>query len=186
MISCIVGQVVEQFKNHREGIYFDINDRGAELRVFFNNPTQVEVEQFKSGNGFEIRFVELYGVIMFAIKIGNLNWMDAPYTPHLSINLTNLDVLNEKQDLLMTLILVDAVTGEIKYLRLLGLPEKFSRKLFAVMKRQKEKDFDIVEYAKTIERIYSDYSIEHIAIMCDAYARYLPKPQRHKADCENG
>lgn len=160
-----VGQVVEQFKNHPEGIIFDIDDNGAKLRAFFNSPAPSEIEQFNAGKKFDIRFVELYDVIMLSIKIGNLPWMDAPYTPHLSKNLTEFDVLEEGQSLALTIMLIDAVTGEIKHLRHIGLPEKFSRKLLAAVKVQKGKNFDKAEYAKAINRIYSLYSRRQIARM---------------------
>ena len=169
MIRYEVGQVVEQFKNHQEGSCFDIDDSGAGLKVYFNNPRKDEIEQFAAGKKFEIRFVELYGVIMLTIKIGNLPWMDAPYTPHLSKNLTRLEVLDEGQGLALTLMLINAVTGEIKHLRLIGLPERFSRKLFAAIKEQKEKSFDKAEYAMAIRRIYSSYSCGQLSKMGNAY-----------------
>lgn len=86
-----IGQIVQNFKNHFEGVQFDIADDGAIMLVFFQGPTAEEMEQFKSGKIFEIWFVELYDVIIITVKIGNLNWMDAPYTPHLSKNLTMLE-----------------------------------------------------------------------------------------------
>lgn len=74
-----VGQVIEKFKTSQEDVKFDISDEGAVLLVFFPNPTQEEINQFESGKEFEIRLTELNDVIMLTFKIGNLNWMDAPY-----------------------------------------------------------------------------------------------------------
>ena len=88
------GQIIDNFINYPEGVRFDIDDSGAILLVFFNNPTEYEIEQFKYN--FEIRFTHLYNVIMITTKIGNLNWMNAPYTPHLSKNLTTLQMPDRK------------------------------------------------------------------------------------------
>ena len=64
-----VGQTIENFRNHQEGVQFDMSDSGATLLVFFNNPTQDEIEQFKAGKNFEIRFTELYGIIMGVVQL---------------------------------------------------------------------------------------------------------------------
>ena len=127
-----VGQVINNFKNHQEGVYFDLDDSGATLLVFFPYPTSEEIEQFKSGKSFEIRFTELYGIIMLTVKIGNLNWMDAPYTPHLSKNLTVFQIPRSNQGFGLTLILVNAATGEIRHIRLLSLSEQFTKELFGI------------------------------------------------------
>ena len=166
-----VGQVIDAFKYHSEEVQFDISDDGAIMLVFFRNPTTSEIDQFKSGKEFEIRFTELYNVIMVTVKIGNLNWMDAPYTPHLSPNLTKFQIPNENQGLGLTLILIDAITGEIKHIRLLGLSEKFTRKLFGVAMEQKIKPFNRVEYDETLSRIFSTYQTKQIVKMSKVYCR---------------
>lgn len=161
---------MEQFKNnHKEGIHFDIGDQCATLVVYLNNPTLDETEQFYAGMKLGIRFVEMQGVIMLAAKIGNFKWMDAPYTAHLSKNLTEHKVFEDGQGLGLVLMLVDAVTGELKHQRLIGLPTKFSRKLYSAIEAQKEKNFDKAEYAKAVARIYSAYSASQIAKLGNAY-----------------
>ncbi len=164
-----VGQIVDAFKYHSENVQFDIADDGATILVFFQSPTTEEVEQFKAGKNFEIRFTELYGVIMITVKIGKLNWMDAPYTPHLSKNLTKFQLPNENQGLGLTLILVDTITGEIKHVRLLGLSEKFTKRLFGVVMEHKVKSFDELEYDKSINRIFTTYQTNQIVKLSKDY-----------------
>ena len=169
-----IGQVIDNFKRHQEGVQFDISDDGATMIVFFQNPTKDEIEQFKSGKNFEIKFLELYGVIMVTAKIGNLNWMDAPYTPHLSKNLTKFHLPNENQGLGLTLVLIDAITGEVKHIRLLGLSERFTKKLFGIVMEQKIIDFDVTEYSKSINKIYSMYSTNQIVKLSKDYYKINP------------
>lgn len=166
-----VGQIVESFKYHQECVQFDLADDGAIMLVFFKSPTQSEIEQFKSGKNFEIRFTEIYDVIMITAKIGNLNWMDAPYSPHLSKNFTKFELPNEWQGLGLTLILIDAITGEIKHIRLLGLSEKFTKKLFGVVIKQKVNEFSIVKYNNALNRIYTAYSTTQIVKMSKDYCK---------------
>ena len=166
-----VGQVVDGFKHHPEGVQFDILDGGAIMLVFFHSPTVEEIDQFKSGKNFEIRFTELYGVIMITVKIGNLNWMDAPYTPHLSQNLTKFQLPNEDQGLGLTLIFVDAVTGKIKHIRLLGLSEKFTKRLFGTIIEYKIKPFSEAEFNNSLNRIFAVYKTSQIVKMSKDYCK---------------
>lgn len=166
-----IGQNIKNFKNHKEGVQFDISDDGATILVFFDTPTQDEIEQFKSGKNFEIRFIVLNDVIMITTKIGNLNWMDAPYTPHLSKNLTKYQIPNEGEGLGLTLYLVDTATGEIKHMRLLGLSERFTRKLFGSAMEIKMKEFDKRQYIIKLSDIFNRYDTKQIAKMSSDYCK---------------
>ena len=136
-----VGEIVEKFVHHQEGTLFDIADDGASMIVFFNKPTEEEIAQFSSESPFEIRSIKLNDVIAITAKIGNLNWMDAPYNANLSKNLTQLNFPDKNQGLALTLILVDAATGEIKHIRLIGLSERFTRNLFEDVWEQFDDNF---------------------------------------------
>ena len=171
MYSYEVGQIINNFKHHSEGVQFDISDDGAIMFVFFQNPTTNEIEQFNSGKNFEIRFTELYSVIMITVKIGNLNWMDAPYTPHLSRNLTKLQFPNENQGLGLTLILIDTITGKIKHMRLLGLSKIFTKRLYGIAMEHKLRPFNRVEYYNSINRIFSAYQTNQIVKLSNDYCK---------------
>ena len=158
-----VGKIIDRFVNHQEGALFDISDGGANLIIFFRHPTKEEIEQFN--NEFEIRFTEICGVIMMTFKIGNLQWMDAPYSPHLSKHLTTLNIPAENQGLGVTLFLVDAITGEIKSMRLMGLSNDFTKKLFDLVMQHQTKEFNIREYSNSINRIYATYPTDKIVHM---------------------
>lgn len=95
--------------------------------------------------------------------------MDAPYSPHLSKNLTRFILPNEEQGLGLTLMLVDAVTGEIKSIRLIGLSTNFTKKFFGLLMEQKMKEFNVTEYNNSINRIYSTYPTGKIVKMSDVY-----------------
>ena len=166
-----VGQIIDSFKYHQEGVQFDLSDDGATMIVFFQNPTHEEIEQFKHGNNFEIRFIELYKVIMLTVKIGNLNWMDMPYSPHLSKNLTKFQIPDKGEGLKLTLILVNTDNGNLEHIRLLGLSEQFTKKLFEIIMQQKIANFDVVEYSKSLDKIYSKYSTSQIVKLSNEYCK---------------
>ncbi len=166
-----IGQVINDFKYHPEEVLFDISDEGATLLVFFKNPTATEIEQFHAGKNFEIRFTELYGIIMLTAKIGNLNWVDAPYTPHLSKNLTTFQIPDGGQGLGLTLVLVNALSGEIAHMRLIGLSEKFSRRLLGTVMEHKMKPFNRAQYDNSLNRIFTAYSTEQIVKLSKDYCK---------------
>lgn len=167
-----VGERYPEFMGHEECVQFDLADDGAVLLVYFDRPSDGEVLQFRSGKGLELRMTELYGVIFLAVKVGSLSWMDAPYTPHLSKNLTRVEMPEDGQGLACQLILIDTATGEIKHIRLLGLSTKFTRELFAAVAAQMERPFDKERYFDTIGMIYGRYGSDAIARMSGAYCKF--------------
>lgn len=167
----VVGEKVDDFVGHEEGTMIEISDAGAVLKVFFNEPTQNEIKQFQSGEPFEIRVTELYDVIMFTFKFGCLNWMDAPYNPHLSKDLNGLELLEEGQGLALTIVLVDTKTGIIKNMRLVSLSTYFTKSLFKYILDSKSKPFDLNQYDETIDRINASYSTERLIKLSNVYCK---------------
>lgn len=118
-----------------------------------------------------LKSVSLKDVIMITAKIGNLNWMDAPYTPHLSKHLTKYQLPNENEGLGLSLVLVDAVSGEIKHMRLLGLSERFTKKLFGAVMELKMKEFDENSYMVAFNSIFASYNTREIVKMSRDYCK---------------
>lgn len=172
MNSYAVGQVINLFRGHPECLQFDIADSGATMLAFFNRPSQWEVQQFSSDNPLEFRLTEIYGVIILTVKVGELNWMDAPFTPHLSRNLTKLIQPEDNQGLLCNIILVDSSTGVIRHIRSVGFSNSFTKKLFALTEKQMNEGFDRQKYYDAIKTIYKAYSSDEIAKMGKTYCKF--------------
>lgn len=166
-----VGQVIPSFINHAENVKFDIANDGAMLVVFFRDPKQHEIDQFKAREPFEIRFLQLHGVIFLTVKVGSLAWMDAPYNPHLSKNLTELQYIDNGQGLAMQLVLVDAVTGQIKHMRLLGLSERFTLSLYQATKEELEKPFDYTNYTTQLSELFQNYTTKRLVLLSKDYCK---------------
>ena len=164
-----VGEIIPNAKGHPEGCIFDIDDSGARLVVYFYEPTTDEIEQFGSGHRFELRYVKLYNVIMILTKIGNLDWMDAPYNPNLSKNLTHVDSVSGSSGLSLTLLLVDSSTGILKHFRLIGLSTKFTNDLFKEVKIEKNNNFDVTQYGGFISQIFNQYTSKELVKLSSSY-----------------
>lgn len=69
-------------------------------------------------------------VIIMLMQFGVLDWMDAPYTPQLSRNLTHLpDKVLPGEGLAAHLLLFDTATGELKLQRFFSLRDQLSNGL---------------------------------------------------------
>lgn len=164
-----VGQVMQEYKGHAEGVQFNMDDTGATMLVFFNNPTPKEKEQFKSENKFEIRFLDINDAVIITVKIGNLEWMDAPYSPHLSKNLTVLQEITEGTGYSLTLVLINSVSGKIETMRLIGLNTRFSQNLRNAILKLREKPFDRTYYRNTLNNIFARFTTKKLVDMSANY-----------------
>ena len=137
-----VGECIEEFKGRSDGAVFDIRDDGAILLLFLRDPTEKEIESFKQDRNFEMRFVEEEEYIFMVFKAGDLSWMDAPYNPRLSINLTKFDLPENKNiGLGLTIMLIDTRTGEVKHMRLIGMTFDFTIKLIDAINKIMSKSY---------------------------------------------
>lgn len=161
MYSYEVGKCYQE-AIRQEGTVFDLADDGAYLSVFFNKPTEDEVEQFKAEHPFEIRHIVLQNIAMFLVHIGDLNWMDAPYSPHLSRNLSKVVIPSGNDGLSLVVSLFDCSTGELKSLRYLSLSNKYTRKLFGDVMELKMKPFSKEEFGLSLREIYMKYSTKNL------------------------
>lgn len=155
-----VGKLFKQGKTrYTEGVRFDITDGGCNLYVFFSNPTGEEIENIKKGN-FKTGFYTENNAIFMLFKFGNLAWMDAPYSVHLSKNLTNFQLFDGGQGLALNVYLIDATTGILKAIRLIGLKTRFSIQLIDAVEKQKNMSFE--GYDININSIMTKYSTKDL------------------------
>ncbi|MCB6992875.1 hypothetical protein LI177_05170 [bacterium 210820-DFI.6.37] len=166
-----VGTVLDEFKNHEEECIFDITDNGAVMYIFFDSPTADEIQQFKSGHRFEIRFTHLYNSIVVLAKIGNLNWMEMPYNPNLSKDFTTLQKAEDGQGLSLSIVFVDGRTGTIKAMRLLGLSTRFTKSLFKAVQIESNNGFDVAQYNNNVNLIFARYSAKDLLSMSSDYCK---------------
>lgn len=146
-------------------VMFDIDDCGVRLDIYFDKPTEHEVKQIESGTAFEMRLTQLRGVIFGLFKFGSLNWMDAPYSIHLSRNLTRLERPEDGCGYLMSVHLFDTATGKLCCNRLISLSTEMSRKLFDMATEQKKKPFSRIDHDMNISSIFAAYPTKQLAKM---------------------
>lgn len=167
MKDYVVGQIATEFYYHLNVVQFDIEFNKAILVMCFKKPTQKEITQFNQC-GIEIRFVELGNIIMITAKVGDLNWVDAPYTSFLS---KGIQILKNEEKLDLQVVLADSSTGKVEATRNVALSEKFTGKIFTAIQNQMKQKFNQREYDENLAKIYSKYTTKEIVSMSKDYCK---------------
>ena len=152
----------------KEKIVFDITDGGGILYVLFSSPTENEIRQFKED--IEIRYVKVGSVFMMLFKFGSLNWVDAPYSPHLS-KISGIAEPADGEGIALQIIFGDANTGMVHGLRLIGLSTEFSRKLAADISADLGHPFDKKMYGLDLAAVFNTYPTSKLVSMAETSCR---------------
>jgi hypothetical protein len=156
-----VGELLEEGKtSYQEGVRFDYTHDGAILLLFYNNADEKELLDIRKGS-LKIGMYVKDEVIFMLFKFASQNWIDAPYSVHLS-KLYEFDNIAEGMGIGLHIFLVDASTGILKAMRLIGLPTKFSKSFQKAVLAQKEIEFDKSKYAQKINMVYGNYSTDDL------------------------
>lgn len=151
----IVGNKYQSALMHAEGSYFDLTDGGAFIPIYFYRPDSEEIQQFKSDSGIKMAYVARDNVIIMLMKFGSLNWMDAPYTPHLSKNLTHLpESVGPSEGISAHLLLFDTSNGELVTQRFFSLRSKLSNDLIRDVRKLKNMPYNEHAYNEDINAAY--------------------------------
>lgn len=158
----------ERAKGHQEGAIFDISDTGCNLILYFKSPSQKEIDSVKNGT-MKIGFYTEKELILMLFKIGDMNWIDSPYSVHLSKELTKIQDIPEGKGLSLNMYLIDTYTGVLKSIRLLGLPTNFSCKLKVAIEKQKGIPFD--NFDIRLNEVYAKYSAKELIKFADIVSK---------------
>lgn len=152
---------------HKEGIQFDIVDVCAILRIFYYDPTPMELFECQFSETFEMKAIELKDALYLLFKIGSLNWMDAPYNIHLSKNWDNKDSYKEMEEIDLVIQMVDCRTGTVKLLRSIELKGNIIKQIKKAIERQLQLPFEQKTYDENIAECYKKYSTNQMAKMAE-------------------
>ena len=113
-------------------------------------------------NGMRLGIYIYRDVMMMALKLGNLPWQDAPFTPHLESaeDLPKNELLPKGEGLLSYHLLIDSSEGRILQIKPFVLSSHFSNSLINAIHTLMEAPFDYGEY---------------LATLCDIQRRYSPR-----------
>lgn len=160
--SYVVGEKYPNIIGHQDEIKFDITDGGVIIPIYMYKPSADEISQMKDTASVKMAYVARNNVIIMLLKFGSLNWMDAPYTPWLSKDLTHLpETVGPDEGLSAHLLLFDSSNGELMTQRLFSLRSNLSNDLIQEVRRIKTKPFDMQAYGSDINAAYR-YSTDEL------------------------
>lgn len=168
-----VGESCIEAIGHPDEVYFDLDDGGISVEIYLYHVSEHELAQINSGAAFEMKLVQLRGIIFGLFKFGSLDWMDAPYNVHLSRNLTELETPGEGCGFSMNIRLYDTATGILLCNRLLSLSTEMSLKLIDMIEEQRKNPFNKREHDNMVKSVYAAYSIKKLVKMASCSYRLL-------------
>lgn len=150
---------------HEEGCYFDLADAGGTILVYMNRPTEKEIKAMRPDQPIKMAVVPFKHLAMMLMKFGDQSWMDAPYTVHLSRQLTQLPDVSDGDGLLIMIYLFDTSDGHLVSMRQISLSTDLSRAVIKVAREQRATPFDELAYADELRSVYSKYQTRDLVKM---------------------
>lgn len=144
-----------------EGVTLDLSESGYTLIYRFNHPTAAEKRNLKSG-AYQFKAVMLDGVLFFLSRFGNQPWCDAPFHRGLA-QARSAEKPEEGNGNSLLVLLVDASTGILQTIRLIGLSHKFSMQLIELIEKHPEQA--PVNWQQTLASIFARYTTEQMVEM---------------------
>lgn len=156
-----VGTIYNQFQNFTDAYRIEYNPcSGFSLYITLCNPTKDELEQISVSSKFSAKFTALSDVGFFCFKFGNMLWGDAPFTPSAYKNVTFEELPDTQTGLALNVFLFEATTGELLYIRQIGLGHEFSKNLINWCKNARKMRGD--EYYQIVSDVMKKYSTEDL------------------------
>lgn len=163
LVNIKVGTILKHAIGKPDGPQINISDSGIDILVHIKKPSAKEKMQFEAQKSpFQMKLALEKNIIFFLLKFGDMPWMDAPYSVHLSDGLTTLPEIEEGKGLAARVYLIDTDTGKIEAIRLLGLTTSISRLLVKLVKNQQNTEFDMDEYVAAIQDVYAKKSTNQL------------------------
>jgi hypothetical protein len=145
---------------YQETSWFNYDSSGPVLLIAASNLKEKEIEAIKTKR-LDFALYETNPILWFLYKIdGFCPWSDCPFSIHLAQNKVFdwSEEISPGMGIGLTIILVDARTGIVKALRLVGLSTDFSKEFRAMILRQTEQNFDKEGYMREVNRVYATLS----------------------------
>ena len=158
-----------------DGCVFEYDDGGPFIKMFFDRPTEKEIEDVRHGK-LQMGYYVRDNVIFIVAKFGNIEWVDMPFnirryerlaTSTLDLSLT----FKEKEGLSILIMMVDSHDGTIKALRQISSSHRFAVGLMKEMVAQTSMPYNDIDFQMTINSVYAALMPEDIAARAEAMFR---------------
>jgi len=152
-------------KQISERVSFDLMQQGANLLICFNDLSEEEINQIEQGD-IEFKLFYKNNIIVFLAKLGEMQWVGAPFHIHFKLNGRSFKKPNfkENEGLGLTIFGVEAKNSLVKTnVRLVGLDHKFTNKFFELIDEQLKDTFGKTAYDIKVKDLIKNYKAEEMA-----------------------
>lgn len=157
----VVGNTIPGQAGKPDANIFDLADYGSFLFIRLKEPTFFEMSQFQRP-AKRIRITCLPNTLWMTFKFGELEWGEAPYSPHLSMQ-AHLPQTIQAACSSLTIAVVDSLDGRLVYCERLKYDEAFSAALKTGVMQLLLQDFNREEYFLFLDAVKTRYSTREIA-----------------------
>ena len=155
------GEVVQ------DGCVFEYDDGGPFIKIFFDRPTEKEIEAVRHG-AVQMGYYVRENAIFVVVKFGGQPWMDMPFNIRRYERLDGKTIdlsltVGENEGLSILIMLVDSNDTTIKALRQISSSNGFAVGLLKEMAAQATMPYNDMDYQRTINSVYETLMSEDIA-----------------------
>ncbi len=162
----VVGNILPSQVGKPDANIFDLADYGSILLMRLREPTTFEMSQFQSP-AKRIRISCLPDTLWMTFKFGEMEWNEAPFSPHLSTQ-AHLPQAIQTACSNITIAVVDSLDGRVVHCERLKYDDAFSAALKTGVMQLLVQDFNKEEYDLFLDVVKSKYSTRQIAEMAIA------------------
>lgn len=158
-----------------DGCVFDYDNGGPFIKMFFDRPTEKEIEDVRHGK-LQMGYYVRDNAIFIVAKFGHIEWVDMPFNvrryerlaaSELDLSLT----FGEKEGLSILIMMVDSHDGTIKVLRQISSSHRFAVGLMKEMVAQTSMPYNDIDFQATVDSVYESLMPEDIAARADVMFR---------------
>lgn len=136
---------------------------GFILNCFFNDISPIELKAFDVSSPLEIRMKEIQDTLFFCFKFGGMPWGDCSFSPTLYKPVPTFNEIPQNEGYALTILVIDSLYGELKYIRVLALNHDFSIAVLENCKSKIANPITPAEHKRIVEKVYATYSSEQLA-----------------------
>ena len=153
-----VGEIHAKWKTNSILVRADHDEYTWTLTVGYPDITKEEIEELQNGD-VQAAFTYLNFTLFLLFKIGEIDWMDAPFEPRINPGGYSFPEFEPGTGAPLVIQIVDTRTGQLKALRLVGMGNALSNNLHRVCRELEKTGITLTpdQNAYLVNKTYAEY-----------------------------
>lgn len=167
-----VGKKYGEWATQQDGYILEYGENGFTLYCMLPNVSADERKQFSENKPIEVRYSIIADICFFCFKFGDMPWADCPFSPAIykdAGRVVHFPMLHENEGYSLTVLLIDSATGELLYIRLIGMEHEFSAKWTEWAASVANVPMSREEYSGRVDEIYKSYTTQEVVLQAESF-----------------